>query len=430
MAAISLSEPRAALFASRIRDTVWAGIRVVTTVISGVIPLALRARRDTTESSWEPNRVRDVARATAFAAVLLVVFGSLLRGADPIFASIFALPDVDFGVMVSHVVLTGFFTWIVGGWARAALLTPTTDLVRAPDSWPVSLSALDITAALGALNVLFGAYVVTQLGWFFGGEQFLHARTGLTAAAYARGGFFEMVVVVLLVVPLLVATRALLRPGLDIEKRHTMLSIPLIGLLGAMIFSAFTRMQLYVTYYGLTVERFYPMVFMIWLGVVLVWLAFTVLRGRPNSFFAGAVLSGMFTLGALNVVSPDTVVARVNIERAATTQGATRRSLDLAYLASLSGEAVPMAVRSTLAAPQTELEQRCAAASTLLHTWGPVSRRAQPAKDSGGWRQWNAGTSVGVKAVGEHSAELRAIVHDACPVAKARAASGSAVIPR
>ena len=414
MAAIALSEERAALFARRIRDTAWAAFRVISTVAAGVVPLALQPAREATARGWESHRVRDAARAAAFAAALLVVFGSLLRGADPIFASIVAVPDVDFGVMMSHIVLTGFFTWIVGGWTRSALLARTRDLARAPETWPISLSALDITAALGTLNVLFGAFVVTQLGWFFGGERFLHERTGLTAAAYARGGFFEMMWVVLLIVPLLVATRALLRPGRALAKRHTLLSLPLIALLGAIIFSAFTRMQLYVSYFGLTLERFYPMVFMGWLGVVLAWLALTVLRGRPHYFFAGAIMAGLAALGALNVAAPDVVVARINIARSADVRGAAP-VLDLAYLSSLSGEAVPLAVHATLSAsPRSDAAQRCRAATNLLQRWGSTSRRARRLGQGAAWREWNAGIAGGIGAVRERSAELRRVAHDAC----------------
>ena len=415
MAAIALSEARAALFARRIRDTIWAAFRVISTVAAGVIPLALQPAREAAARGWVSHRWRDAARATAFAAALLAVFGSLLRGADPIFASIVAVPDVDFGVLMSHVVLTGFFTWIVGGWTRSALLARTRDLGRAPETWPISVSSLDITAALGTLNVLFGAFVVTQLGWFFGGERFLQERTGLTAAAYARGGFFEMMWVVLLIVPLLVATRALLRPGPALAKRHTLLSLPLLVLLGAMIFSAFTRMQLYVSYFGLTLERFYPMVFMGWLGVVLAWLAVTVLRGRPHYFFAGAIISGLAALGALNVAAPDVVVARINIAHSTDAKGAARPALDLAYLSSLSGEAVRLAVQATLSAsPSSDAAQRCRAATNLLQRWGSTSRRARRGGNGAAWREWNAGIAGALGAVAERSAELRRVAHDAC----------------
>ena len=86
--------------------------------------------------------------------------------------------------------------------------------------------------------------------------------------------------VALLVVGLLLTTRAVLRPGRALALRHTALSLPLIALLGAIIVSAVMRMRLYVQYYGLTEDRVYALVFMGWLAVVVIWLAVTVLR-RP-----------------------------------------------------------------------------------------------------------------------------------------------------
>ena len=109
--------------------------------------------------------------------------------------------------------------------------------------------------------------MLTQLGWFFGGERFLRATTGLTAAEYARRGFFQMVWVVALVVPLLLvdargaARRSARSPG---DTRCS--RFPIVGLLGAIIVSAALRMRLYVHYYGLTTDRLYTLVFMGWLA--------------------------------------------------------------------------------------------------------------------------------------------------------------------
>lgn len=426
MAAVTLRDSAAGLFARRLRDTLWGAFTTGLAIAVGMIPLALRDAVATGPADDTGRRAAPVLRAIAIAAVLLLVFGSLLRGADPIFASLVALPDLDVGTIVSHVFLIGLFTWLAGGWTRAALDE------RAPSHVPttpaLTLGALEITTALVALTVLFAAYVLAQLGWFFGGEQFLRERTGLTAAEYARRGFFQMVWVVLLVVPLLLATRALLADDARLARRHTLLSLPLLVLLGAMIVSAMARLRLYVHYYGLTTDRLYPMVFMAWLAIVLVWLALTVLRGRGERFVAGALGSGLVILAALNVASPDRVVARVNVARAETL-GAGQRPLDLRYLASLGGEAVPIAVASVLAPPRGDAGkvarnewdgQRCDAAWSLLNSWGPVSGRAEARRQDAAWRGWNAGDVSALRVVGENAARLRTVQHEACRAAGTR----------
>ena len=110
-----------------------------------------------------------------------------------------------------------------------------------------------------------------------------------------------------------------------------MLSVPVIGLLGAIIVSAVLRMRLYVHYYGMTTERFYPLVVMIWLAAVLVWLSLTVLRGWGRPFVAGTVASALATLAALNVADPDLIVARINLNRAANVVDTAATPLDLKH---------------------------------------------------------------------------------------------------
>ena len=417
LAAVALRDPALALAAPRLRDTLWAVRAIVFATARGIVPLALRELFAGDRGAGARGRARTTLRLALIVASLLFVFGSLLRGADPIFASLVSLPDLDVGTIVSHLFLIGFFAWIAGGWAYGALVESPASR-RAPDRLPITLSALDLTTALGTLTVLFGAYVLTQLGWFFGGEKFLHATTGLTAAQYARRGFFQMVWVVALVVPLLLVTRAALAPEPALARRHTLLSLPVVGLLGAMILSAALRMRLYVQYYGLTAERLYTLVFMGWLAIVLALLAATVLRGRGRPFVAGSVVSALALLFGLHIAVPDVIVARVNLARAASPTATV--PLDLPYLARLSGDAIPLAVRATLRAPAAtqwdaiESDAHCAAASRLLQQWGPASRTAERRRSVGAWRTWNAGEARALRAVGERSADLRRLRHATC----------------
>lgn len=417
LAGIALRDTALAIAAARLRDTLWAGVAIGLATARGIVPLALRELFTGQRHAGAREHARTALRLSLIVAALLFVFGSLLRSADPIFASLVSLPELDIGTIASHVVLMGFCAWIAGGWAYGALVE-SPSLRRAPDRFPITLGALDLTTALGTLTVLFGAYVLTQLGWFFGGERFLRATTGLTAAQYARQGFFQMVWVVTLVVPLLLASRAMIAPDPSLARRHTLMSLPIVALLGAIIGSAALRMRLYVHFYGLTTERLYTLVFMGWLAIVLALLATTVLRGRGRAFVGGSVISALVLLIGLHVAAPDVVVARVNLARAASADATT--SLDLPYLASLGGDAVPLAVGATLATPATgqrdsvDADARCAAASRLLNRWGPASRMVERQQRAGAWRMWNAGERLATRAVGARSAELRRVVHASC----------------
>ncbi len=272
--------------------------------------------------------------------------------------------------------------------------------------------------------MLFAAFVLSQLGWFFGGEQFLRSTTGLSAAEYARHGFFQMVAVVALVVPLLVATRAALRPGRDLLRRHRALALPLVGLLGLIIASAVLRLRLYVHYYGLSTDRIYPLVFMAWLGFVLLWLVATVLRNWGRPFIAGSVISGLVTLGALNVASPDAIVARVNTAADADWHRAGERPVDLSYLGTLSGEASAIVTRAVLS--PSMLEAGTAATSSakhsgpvpspfeLLRRWGGASFAWQRSERSAVWLTWNAGESAALNVVRKNEPALLRLRRTVC----------------
>ncbi len=436
MAALAIADRRAGLLASRMRDTVWGGARALQRIAAGFAPFVPTVARELfAPGSSRRGSAKPVARAAVIGAVVLLVFGALLRGADPIFASLVSLPDLDVGELASHVVVTGVFAWITAGWSVAALAARPGE-ARAPATLGFGLGMLDVTAALGAVDILFGAFVVAQLGWFFGGEQFLHARTGLTAAEYARQGFFQMVWVVALVVPLLLTTRAALRPGRALARRHTLLALPMLGLLGVMMVSSVLRLRLYVSYYGLTTERLYALVFMGWLALVLAWLAATVLRDRGRPFVAGAMLTGFGTLGLLNIVAPDAIVARVNVARAELPDRDGRPALDLEHLARLSAEGADRAVRAVLApvsagtgANVARADERCDAARALLGRWGPPSRAAEEFERVGAWRYGNAGAAHALELVEAHARELRAVTHESCRPVKERYGAG-ATTPR
>ena len=422
MAAISERDPRAALFAQRIRHTVFTAFDVGVNVAVGVLPLAFRDAILRESSKSAAGKIRALLRPAIIAVVAVLIFGSLLRNADPIFASLVNLPSIDFENIGSHIIMAGFFTWIVAGWARGSLAENATQH-RSTAPLPIQLDAADITAALGTLGVLFAAFVATQIGWMFGGERFLQARTGLTAAAYARQGFFQMVWVVTLVVPIILGTRVALGPERSLARRHTMLSLPVVALLGAIIISALLRMKMYVHYYGLTTERLYPTVFMLWLATVIVWLAVTVLRDWGRPFIGGAVISGMAFLVGLNIADPDAIVARTNVARAERVGATADQSLDLVHLASLRGAGTEIAADAVLRAavgssvattPNSPAAQRCLAARVLLNRWDQKLPAYRRMKSTGGWRYWNHDDDAAFLAIAMRRGDLERFANEGC----------------
>ncbi|AHG89264.1 protein of unknown function DUF4173 [Gemmatirosa kalamazoonensis] len=409
VAAALIAAPRP-LTARLLRELLADLARVVGHVVAGLAPIAAALGRVVGHGTPASARGREAVRVALLAGVPLLAFGALLVAGDPLFASFVSLPSVDLGQVVSHLLVVGVFSWMAAGWMRAALDdAPRPTLM----SSPIALRSRDVLAVLGAVTLVFGAYLASQLGWLVGGERFLRERTGLTAAEYARRGFFEMIAVTMLVVPLLLATRAALAvDDREAERRHTRLSLALLAMLALMLVSAVARLALYVRLFGLTTDRVYPVVFLAWLAGVLAWLAVTVLRGRARPFVAGAMWSGVAVLLALHVVPVDALVARWNVDRAARDTAAL--SLDVRHLAELGGVAAESAVAAVLAPPPAATRAadftraRCEAAHRLLARWGTRSTEERD------WRSWNAGALQGRAAVRAHLPEITRLAVPKC----------------
>ena len=127
--------------APRLRDTLWAGLAIVGSTARGIVPLALRELF----AGGPAARVRrDAARGRAPAVAhrrdrCSLVFGSLLRSADPIFASLVVAPRLrrrDARLARVRRRLLRLDRRRVGV-RRARRRSPTTR--RAPDRLPIAL---------------------------------------------------------------------------------------------------------------------------------------------------------------------------------------------------------------------------------------------------------------------------------------------------
>jgi hypothetical protein len=374
--------PVASIVVARIRDVLAAGVYTVRDIIAGAPMLVGREADLLALPAVRGGAAWKALRAVLLTAPLVLVFALLLSRADPVFAALFRVTDIDIELLVSHVVLAGAFAWWSAGFIRGALLG-TARRPALPERLPVRLGLAEITTSLGAVIALFTIFVALQLRWLFGGADVVLATTGLTVAEYARRGFFELVAVAALVLPLILATRALIEDE-NVLRRHQQLSLALIVLLAAITASALLRMRLYVEYFGLSTDRLYATALMLWLGVVSLAMARTVLGGWARPFAAMTVLSGFVTLFALNAINPELLVARVNLGRSTGT-----REIDYVYLARLSGDATPAVVQALHAAAPSPTA--CKAAESLRKRW--LAR-----EDA----SWNLGARRGREAVADN----------------------------
>jgi len=336
----------------------------------GIFPL-LFGSTEWKKSAHGSRALGAVLRGVAFSLLPLLVFGSLMMAADAVFNNL-VHRVFHFGFTDSF--LIGLFAAWVGGYLRGLLFGNELSLAPAARSLPFALGSIETGVLLGLLDLLFLAFVVVQVRYFFGGSALVHATTGLTYSEYARRGFFELLAVAALVLPLLLFTAWLLRPDDAVAQRcFRWLAGIQIGLLFVIITSAFQRLRLYEAEYGLSEQRLYPTAFLVWLAVVFVWFSLTVMRGERERFAFGAMVAGFLLIAALHLVNPDALIARTNLARARTTG-----KFDAHYAASLSDDAVPEMVRGLSAVNPAE---RCELAKALL---GRL-----PSATGTDWRSWS-----------------------------------------
>jgi hypothetical protein len=259
-------------------------------------------------------------------------------------------------------------------------------MARVPDNLAIprprvlSLGIVEVGIVLGLLDLLFLTFVVIQVRYLFGGAGRVVATAGLTYAEYARHGFFELVTVTALALPLLLIAHWLLRAE---TRAHRRLFKALAGIMVVLLFvvvaSALQRMYLYQHEFGLTELRLYTTVFMVWISAVLLWFVLTVLRARREHFAFGALIAGFAAIFAINAVNPDALIASTNIHRME--EG---KRFDAYYLTTLSADAVPVLVESLPEIGDNRLWKDFAVEQAVVDRWD--SREPD-------WRTWNLGRS-------------------------------------
>ncbi|KOX21041.1 hypothetical protein ADK67_28720 [Saccharothrix sp. NRRL B-16348] len=302
-----------------------------------------------------------LARPVLVTAALLVVFVPLLSGADPAFAELLGsiAPDESIGQPVVLFLAVGLGT--VG--AAYLLVSP-----RTPDEagdLPRTVARRDWVLPVGALVLLFAAFVAVQIKTLFAGDEHITVTPDLTYADYARSGFWQLLAVTVLTLGVIAVVARLAQLDSPDDRRW------LRGLLGALsvltlviVASALARMWLYQQAYGFTVLRVLVFACEVWLGVVYLLVLAAGVKLEAGWLARAVVGTGFAALVGLAALNPERFIAERNIDRYHATQ-----KIDVVYLSRLSDDAVPALV--TL--PDD------------LRACALRSRRVEPDD----WRSWN-----------------------------------------
>lgn len=359
------------LQAIRLRDV---PVAVVTTGLSTAFGLPMLALRDG-EFTRATSRSSTSVVGIIIAIPVVLIAGALLAGSDPVFGSIME-QVLDFALS-EHIVIIGFYAWCTAGWLRGFRAPFGADAVP-EDHVPRPAEGLRmLLPVLQALALLLALFLGVQARALFGGAEYVEQASGLSYAEYARRGVFGLVVVAGIVLSALVAANWLANRDDAVEQRSfRRVGWLLVALVTVLIISAFQRMGLYMSFYGLSTLRVYAIAATVVISAAVALLSLTVMRGRGDRFGMGALAILAIALLSLHVVNPERLVVNVNAARA--TEGA---EFDVAYHVQLSADAVPALLTAAKAMPA----ERCRAIVTgLQEAW--LKRFARSAESD--WRQW------------------------------------------
>jgi hypothetical protein len=196
-----------------------------------------------------------------------------------------------------------------------------------PQPWRVP--SVFAAVLLGLIDALYLLYALVQFVYLFSGASGILPH-GLNYAEYARNGFFELVTISVINVALILVTIYFTQREGSARLILRMLSFVLIALSAVQLVSAFTRMNLYMNAYGLSLLRVFVTAFMVLIAAVFVIL--TLRECVPTvPVFKAVAFTSLGALILLNFAAPDALVARYNIT-AYLSGKVMVKTLDLEYL--------------------------------------------------------------------------------------------------
>ncbi|NMO02212.1 DUF4173 domain-containing protein [Gordonia sp. TBRC 11910] len=264
--------------------------------------------------------------------VLLVVFGALFASADATFGSLFKIQiSTDAGPTIAAALFSGIFVAVVtlGG---IALVSQGTDYPDRPrPTTPIWAWATPV----GALFAMFLLFLGVQATAWFGGDDFVRRTADLTYSQYAVQGFWQLLIVGVLVIGVTVSAWHFV--DADDARSRRAARILLGGLCIATLAvgaSAIHRMTGYIHSYGMTEERIFGIFVELLVGIVIV--GFLIAGARMSTVWLtkSIVVAGLFATVGFAAINPDQRIASYNIDRFE-----TAGKLDTFYLGGLSADA-------------------------------------------------------------------------------------------
>lgn len=280
------------------------------------------------------SRAQPAFRAFAIGTAVVTPFALLFLTADAAFAAIAdSAPRPALGSLPARLAVF------------AAVLVAALGLaLAARERWSARpfvrrhrLALIEWALPLAALNALFAAFVAVQVTVLFAGHDHVLRTSGLTYAEYARSGFWQLLAAAMLTLVVIKGATLVAAPR---GRTEDVLLRLLLGLLCALtlviVASAFHRLRLYESAFGLTRLRLTAEAFSLWLGGTLALLVVVGALRRSAALPRIVLAWSAVALIVFSLANPDARIADRNVDRWRETG-----RIDLHYASGLSADAVP-----------------------------------------------------------------------------------------
>lgn len=271
---------------------------------------------------------------------IIIILISLLASAD----SVFNLTLVNFFNNLGDAILQLFWILVIG-YATAGILIFTGNANQdknSPEkinnevkSGPI-LGIVESSIVLGSISAVFLFFVFIQIKYFFGGNVNI-GGAGFTYSEYARRGFNELnwvasISLIIVVILSLITHRDTAKQ----RKIFTGFNLLVIVQVIIILVSAFQRLLLAIDWHGFSRLRVYPLVFMIWMAVLLIGVAVLEMRQKEKFFTFAIVIASIGFSVSICTMNVDGIIGRYNVNRTL-----EDKHFNAPHLANLSSDLVP-----------------------------------------------------------------------------------------
>lgn len=268
------------------------------------------------------KRVGFIILGLIFALIPSSAVLNLLLRADTAFSSLFNYICADIseiiGVNIMPAFLGVFVAMYLFGLLYACSEKKYADVLSRSKSEKIvnachSVSTVILCTALIPLMLIYILFLVSQAG-YFGAFQGIIPE-GMTAAEYARSGFFELCNVSAINAAVIGCTLLFAkRKENNTTGAATRFFIVVFSLLTiSLIATALCKMILYIDAFGFTQKRIYASWFIVLLGVLFLLLIIKQFAFKMN-YMKSALIAFILLFGALQFSNVDAIIAKYNVE--------------------------------------------------------------------------------------------------------------------